>query len=165
MSNRRGAFPSDIPVIILTARGEEAHRIRGLELGADDYVVKPFDTDEVLARVRSVLRRSHGEVASSTLRCGPLWIDTSSRSAGSGSRKFELTPKEFDLLLFFMRKPGRSFTRDQLLQNVWDLGGGTGDSRTIDIHIRRLRKLLAPYGCDRHVQTVRGVGYRFRDEE
>lgn len=148
----------NLPIIMLTARGEEADRIAGLEGGADDYIVKPFSPKELLARVQAVLRRCAPEFAKGTLRVGPVTLDTVSHEVQVGGQRIMLTPTEFRLLRFFMGNPGRVYSRSQLLDNVW------GDhvyieDRTVDIHIRRLRVALGPL-ADSLVETVRGTGYK-----
>src|SRR5690606_27360670 len=128
--------------VVATARDANDQRIRGLDAGADDYVVKPFDTAVLLARVRSVLRRARGEVVKRRAEVKDLWVDTESRRAGRGDREFEFTPLEFDLLAFLVRNPGRAWSRDKILAEVWGLQGGTGGTRTVDIHVRRLRSKI-----------------------
>jgi len=147
-----------LPIILLTARGEEGDRVAGLEGGADDYIVKPFSPKEVLARVQAVLRRCAPEFAKGTLSAGPIALDTVSHEARVDGRRVTLTPTEFRLLRFLMGNPGRVYTRQQLLDNVW------GDhvyieDRTVDIHIRRLRVALGPT-AEQMVETVRGAGYK-----
>lgn len=158
------ALGDDRPVVILSARDAPGQRVQGLDAGADDYVVKPFDMGEVLARVRSSLRRSQGGFQRSVFRSGELWLDATARSAGRGDLRFELPQMEFELLRFLLRHPGRTWTRDQLLEGVWRISGGVGDSRTIDQHIRRLRKKIEPVPASpRYITTVWGVGYRMED--
>lgn len=147
-----------LPVIILTARGEEADRVAGLEGGADDYIVKPFSPKELMARVQSVLRRCAPEFATGTLTAGPLALDTVAYEARVAGQRINLTPTEFRLLRFLMANPGRVYSRQQLLDGVW------GDhvyieDRTVDIHIRRLRVALGP-AAEHLVETVRGAGYK-----
>ncbi|MCK5942806.1 MAG: response regulator transcription factor [Planctomycetes bacterium] len=154
------------PIIALTARDASKDRIRGLDAGADDYVVKPFEVGEVLARIRSVLRRSRREVTQQVYRCGDLWADAESREAGRGERRIEFAPREFDLLLFLLKNPGKAWTRDQLLEHVWGVRGGVGDSRTIDLHVRKLRRKIEDNpAAARIIATVWGIGYRLNDEE
>jgi DNA-binding response OmpR family regulator len=152
-----------IPVILLTARGEEADRVTGLRAGADDYVVKPFSPAELVARVDAVLRRAAGEPGrAELLDFGELIIDPAARSVTAGGAEVELTQREFDLLLFFARNPGQVFTRDQLMDRVWDLSFYT-DTTTVTVHIRRLRAKIEPDPAEPQlIQTVWGVGYRFR---
>ena len=155
---------AETPVIMLTARGEEMDRVVGLEIGADDYVTKPFSPREVVARVRSVLRRS-GRVekgpAAETLRYGDLEIDPAGREVRKGRRHIELTPKEFDLLHFLASNPGRVFSRLELLAELWDFAFD-GDPSTVTVHVRRLReKVERDPSRPSHLITVWGVGYRF----
>jgi len=155
---------SELPVIMLTARGEEADRIVGLELGADDYVTKPFSPREVVARVRAVLRRAgvrvtapHGDV----LAFGDLEIDGPRREVRNRGEPVRLTRKEFDLLYVLASQPGTTFTRSQLLEEVWDFAWD-GDTATVTVHVRRLRqKIEADPSNPTHLVTVWGVGYRF----
>ncbi|MCP3994716.1 MAG: response regulator transcription factor [bacterium] len=153
----------DIPVILLTARTEEPDRVLGLELGADDYVVKPFSPRELVARVRSVLRRSAPAVAASgTLDIGPLRIDEQARVVTLDDAEIEMTPKEFDLLTFLARSPRQVFSRSQLLEQVWDSSADWQDPSTVTVHVRRLRrKLETDQENPRWITTVWGVGYRF----
>jgi DNA-binding response OmpR family regulator len=158
----REAVP--VPVIMLTARGEEADRITGLELGADDYVAKPFSPRELTARVRAVLRRATGPLAAqpepTVLRAGDLELDVVVHEARLGGELVDLTVKEFDLLAHLMRHPRRAFRREELLEQVW--GFAYGDTSTVTVHVRRLReKIEADPSAPRHVCTVWGVGYRF----
>lgn len=154
------------PIIVLTARDAGRDRVRGLDAGADDYVVKPFEVEEVLARIRSVLRRSRHQVTQQIYRCRDLWADAESREAGRGDRKIEFAPREFDLLLFLLKNPGKAWTRDQLLEHVWGVRGGVGDSRTIDLHVRKLRRKIEDNpAAAQFIATVWGVGYRLNDEE
>jgi two-component system response regulator ResD len=149
-------------VIMLTARGEETDRVVGLELGADDYVAKPFSPREIVARVRAVLRRADGRRAEpETIEVGELTIDTRAREVRTGGEPIELTPKEFDLLSFFAANPRTVFTRTQLLEELWDLAYA-GDPSTVTVHIRRLReKVEQDPSNPRHLVTVWGAGYRF----
>ena len=153
---------SNLPVILLTARGEEADRIVGLELGADDYVTKPFSPRELAARVRSVLRRSNGAVQPrETVSFGEVELDGSSREVRRGSDLVQLTAKEFELLWFLASHPRHVFSRDQLMARVWGYEAAV-DTGTVTVHIRRLReKIEADPSQPRHLQTVWGVGYRF----
>jgi DNA-binding response OmpR family regulator len=131
-----------------------------LDEGADDYVVKPFHMGELMARVRTILRRAGRTVGTGTVQHDALWLDPESRRAGRDQREISLKPREFDLLLFFMRHPGRTWTRDQLLDRVWG-PSFTGDSRTVDLHVRRLRAKIEEDASDpRFIETVWGVGYR-----
>jgi two-component system phosphate regulon response regulator PhoB len=151
-----------IPIIMLTAKGEENDKIRGLDVGADDYMTKPFSTRELLARVRAVIRRAGGGKANDgdIVSLGGITLDAQTQRASISGKTLELSPTEFKLLQYFVSNPERVFSRTQLLDNVW------GDQvyieeRTVDVHIRRLRKLLSPQGMDKYIQTVRTVGYRF----
>ncbi len=158
---RREQGLQDIPVIILTARGEEIDRVQGFEIGADDYVTKPFSPKELVLRVRSVLRRQTGRRAD-TLRVGRIRIERGRRECFVGEHRLTLTPKEYDLLLELAAAGGNVVTRAELLQGIW---GYSGDSvsRTLDTHIRRLReKLGAESG---RIRTVRGIGFRLDIEE
>ncbi len=152
-----------VPVIMLTARGEEHDRVFGLKLGADDYVVKPFSPREVTARVDSVLRRANGSAKSrpGTVRAGELEIDLSARTARVSGDSVSLTAREFDLLAFLVQHPGQVFSREELLERVW--GYRFGETATVTVHMRRLRtKLEADPSAPVHFQTVWGVGYRFQ---
>jgi DNA-binding response OmpR family regulator len=152
---------SALPVILLTARGEEADRIVGLELGADDYVTKPFSPRELAARVRSVLRRSNGSsLPRETIEFGDVVLDGSSREARRADLVVQLTAKEFELLWFLASHPRHVFSRDQLMARVWGYES-TVDTGTVTVHVRRLReKIEADPGDPRHLRTVWGVGYR-----
>jgi len=153
---------SSLPVILLTARGEEADRIVGLELGADDYVTKPFSPRELIARVRAVLRRTAGADAHTTERLafGEIVLDGASRLATRGGEPVTLTAREFDLLWFLASHPGRVFSRDQLMDRVWGYSTAV-DTGTVTVHVRRLReKIEADPAHPRHLQTVWSVGYR-----
>jgi len=153
---------SDLPVIMLTARGEEADRIVGLELGADDYVTKPFSPRELAARVRTVLRRSDARASSpERLAYGELVLDARSRELTRAGRPVALTAREFDLLWFLASNPRRVFSRSHLMDRVWGHSPAL-DTGTVTVHIRRLReKLEADPAAPAHLQTVWGVGYRF----
>jgi two-component system, OmpR family, alkaline phosphatase synthesis response regulator PhoP len=157
---------SDLPVIMLTARGEEADRIVGLELGADDYVVKPFSPKELVARVRAVLRRSSTAemLREQPIRVADVEIDPQRMRVAAGGRPVELTPTEFQLLATLAREPGRVFTRGQLLDAIHGVAIESYE-RAIDAHVKNIRKKLEPEpGKPRYVLTVHGVGYRFADE-
>jgi len=150
-----------IPIIMLSAKGEEADKVRALDTGADDYVTKPFSTSELLARIRAVIRRSGAdEERRDSIDQGGIFIDTRTHRVSINQQGVDLSPTEFRLLHFFMVNSERVHTRSQLLDAVWG-DNAYVEERTVDVHIRRLRKLLAPYQCDRYIQTVRGVGYRF----
>jgi DNA-binding response OmpR family regulator len=153
---RQARRNSSIPIILLTARGEEASRVAGLEVGADDYVVKPFLAHEVVARVRAQLRRARGfDADAATLRVGVVELDRRARRCTIGGAAVELTRREFDLLETLLASPGRAFTRDQLLDEVW--GSRFVSEKTIDVHIVGLRRKLAG---GLRISTLRGVGYR-----
>jgi two-component system alkaline phosphatase synthesis response regulator PhoP len=160
-SVRQDVALGDVPIIMLTARDEEADRLIGLELGADDYVAKPFSPREVVARVRAVLRRAKGDVQQSgVIRVGDLVIDLAGRSVTVGEELVSLTPTEFDLLAIMARSPGRSFTRAQLMDLVYDVAY-SGYDRAIDSHIKNLRHKIEPDSREPHyVLTVYGVGYK-----
>jgi two-component system phosphate regulon response regulator PhoB len=150
----------DLPVIMLTARGEESERVRGLSIGADDYVVKPFSVPELMARVRSLLRRARPERIAGRLQLGDLTLDRTARRVRRGERDIHLGPTEFRLLEHLMEKPGRVFTRAQLLDSVWG-DAAEIDERTVDVHVGRLRKAIVR-GRERDpLRTVRGAGYAF----
>ncbi|MGZ4595722.1 MAG: response regulator [Actinomycetes bacterium] len=154
---------SDLPIIVLSGRNGETDRIVGLDLGADDYLVKPFSPGELAARVRCVLRRSSPELAEGTIRIGNLSIETASRRVRRDDEEIELTPKEFDLLAFLATHPRRVFTRSQLLDRVWHSSSEWLGEATVTEHVHRLRlKLDLPRG-PRLLRTVRGVGYQLRD--
>jgi two-component system phosphate regulon response regulator PhoB len=161
---RRESLTREIPIIMLTARGEENDRVGGLEAGVDDYVVKPFSARELLARIRAVLRRSREDDEDGGVTVGPLRIDGAAHrvfaQADSGEQPVQIGPTEYRLLHFFMTHAERVYSRTQLLDHVWG-GSVYVEERTIDVHIRRLRKTLEPHGIDGMVQTVRGAGYRF----
>ena len=152
-----------IPVIMLTARDEEIDKALGLELGADDYAVKPFSTRELLARIKAVLRRSApAQPQQNKLSAGSLSMDFSAYEAFAAGHRLALTPKEYELLKLFVTNPGRAFSRDELLEKVWGYEY-YGDTRTVDVHIRHLRAKLteADAALENAIGTVRGVGYRF----
>ncbi|MEN3185139.1 MAG: response regulator transcription factor [Atribacterota bacterium] len=156
---------SDVPIIMLTARGEEFDRILGLELGADDYVPKPFSPREVVARVKAVLRRTqmHEEGKTKHLDYGYLCIDYEARMVKVKGRELTLTPKEFELLWFLARNPSRAYNREKLLELIWDYDFA-GDTRTVDTHIKRLREKLEEAGAPPCIKTVWGYGYKFEIE-
>jgi len=157
---RREELTREIPVIMLTARGEEMDRVSGLEAGVDDYVVKPFSTRELIARVKAVLRRSHGDDQDGIIEIGGLRLDGPAHRVHAGEEPVRIGPTEYRLLYFFMTHPERVYSRSQLLDHVWG-GNVYVEERTVDVHIRRLRKALEPWQLDGLVQTVRGAGYRF----
>jgi two-component system phosphate regulon response regulator PhoB len=147
-------------VIMLTARGEESERVRGLAIGADDYVVKPFSVPELMARVHALLRRARPDRASGVLSAGDLDLDRQNWRVRRGGREVQMGPTEFRLLDHLMGKPGRVFSRAQLLDSVWGLSAEI-DERTVDVHIGRLRKALSKEAEADPIRTVRGAGYAF----
>jgi two-component system phosphate regulon response regulator PhoB len=162
---RANEFLASIPVIMLTAKGESEDMVKGLSVGADDYINKPFSPPELIARIKAVLRRCRpiDSDDAQKLQMGELVMDTKSHRVSVNGERIELGPTEFRLLHFFMKNPERAYNRSQLLDFVW---GDTVyiEERTVDVHIRRLRKALEPSNHDSLVQTVRGVGYRFSAE-
>lgn len=149
----------DIPIIMLTARGDENDRIKGLDCGADDYVIKPFSPRELMARIKAVLRRTVPD-QNEVIEVGGIKLDNATHRLSILGNKLQLGPTEYKLLQFFMTNPERVYNRSQLLDRVW--GGNVYiEERTVDVHIRRLRKVLSEYKSEHLVQTVRGVGYRF----
>ena len=159
---KKDEFSQEIPIIMLTARGEENDRIRGLDSGADDYVTKPFSPRELMARIKAVLRRVSPE-KEGILEIGGIRIDSETHRISVSGSKLELGPTEYNLLHFFMTHPERVYNRSQLLDHVW--GGDVYiEERTVDVHIRRLRKALTEHQSEHLIQTVRGAGYRFSIE-
>lgn len=151
---------SDIPVIMLTAKGDITDRIQGLDCGADDYIVKPFEPKELLARIKAVLRRTSSlQEEPRSVTVGELSVSIVNYTVTLGGNKLEMPPKEIELLHFFTTHPNRVYTRDQILDNVWGVGY-FGDSRTVDVHIKRLRDRLGE-SPDWEIETIWGVGYRF----
>jgi two-component system phosphate regulon response regulator PhoB len=160
---RGQARTRDLPIIMLTARAEEPDKIAGLDAGADDYLVKPFSTNELLARIRAVLRRKAPEALDTVVEVGGLRLDPATRRVTRGDREVRIGPTEFRLLHFFMTHPERVHSRAQLLDRVW------GDhvfieERTVDVHVKRLREALDPVQCARMIETVRGAGYRLTQQ-
>lgn len=149
-----------LPIIMLTARGEEGERVRGLATGADDYVVKPFSVPELVARVRSLLRRAKPEHVSTQLKAGDIELDRETKRVRRSGRELDLGPTEFKLLEFLMQTPGRVFTREQLLDGVWGHDVYI-DERTVDVHVGRLRKIINRGRKTDPIRTVRGSGYSF----
>ena len=147
-----------LPIIMLTARGEESERVRGLSVGADDYVVKPFSTPELIARVRAMLRRAKPEKISTLLTAGDIDLDRETHRVRRGGREIKLGPTEFRLMEFFMQSPGRVFSREQLLDGVWGRDIYV-DERTVDVHVGRLRKAINRGRQRDPIRTVRGAGY------
>jgi two-component system response regulator MprA len=156
----RAAGP--VPIIMLTAKESVPDRVAGLNAGADDYVVKPFAFDELLARIRAQFRRTRPQ-ATETLRFADLVMDAGTREIKRGDRKLELTAKEFDLLEFFMRNPRQVLTRDMIFDRIWNYDFG-GESNIIEVYVRYLRQKLEAAGEPRLIQTMRGVGYALREE-
>ena len=153
----------DIPIIMLTARAEEGDKVSGLDAGADDYLTKPFSTNELLARIRAVLRRKAPDALDSVVEVGRLTLDPGTRRVSSEGVEIKLGPTEFRLLHFFMTHPERVHSRSQLLDRVW------GDhvfieERTVDVHVKRLRESLEKVNCHRMIETVRGAGYRLTQQ-
>ena len=148
----------DIPVIMATAKGAEYDKIQGLDLGADDYLAKPFGVMELVSRVKAVLRRCRPQPVA-VLRCGGLVVDEQEHTVTADGVRVVLTYKEYQLLRLFLSHPGTAFTRDQLMEQVWGMDF-YGESRTVDMHIRTLRQKLGVYG--EYIETVRSVGYRWR---
>lgn len=157
---RREELTRDVPIIMLTARGEENDRVGGLDAGVDDYVIKPFSPRELLARIRAVMRRSRDDDEDGSVGIGGLRIDGAAHRVYAGEQPIQIGPTEYRLLHFFMTHPERVYSRSQLLDHVWG-GNVYVEERTIDVHIRRLRKTLEPVRLDGLIQTVRGAGYRF----
>lgn len=156
---------SSVPIIMLTARGDEFDRVLGFELGADDYLVKPFSTKELVARVKALLRRSTGQLqaSSSELKFGYLSIDNEKHRVCIGEEQVTLTPREFDLLYFLAKNRGRVFSREQLMETVWGYDF-YGDARTVDTHVKKLREKLTHPEIKGMLVTVWGVGYKFDPE-
>jgi two-component system, OmpR family, phosphate regulon response regulator PhoB len=150
----------DIPVIMLTAKAEEENKIKGLEIGADDYVVKPFSPRELIARIKTVLRRGPLITTDGIIQVNDLLLNVNTHQLSIHNLPIELAPVEYKLLHFFMTHADRVYSRDQLLDHVWG-GENYIDERTVDVQIRRLRKQLKPHGYDAYIKTVHGVGYQF----
>ncbi|MCH1918381.1 phosphate regulon transcriptional regulator PhoB [Shewanella sp. A3A] len=157
---KQDEFTRQIPIIMLTARGEEEDKVKGLEVGADDYITKPFSPKELVARIKAVLRRAAPTRLEDTIEVQGLTLDPVSHRVTVGENVLDMGPTEFRLLHFFMTHPERVYSREQLLDNVWGTNVYVED-RTVDVHIRRLRKAVEPSGHDNLIQTVRGAGYRF----
>ena len=153
----------DIPIIMVTARAEEEDRVRGLNLGCDDYVTKPFSFPELIARIKAVLRRTVPGGEAERLAVAGLEVDGASQRVTAKGSPVHLGPTEYRLLHFFVSHPDRVYTREQVLDRVWGRNVYV-EERTVDVHIRRLRKALEPFGCDQLIQTVRGTGYRFSEK-
>ncbi len=159
---RKEANTRDVPIIMLTAKGEESDRIAGFDSGADDYVVKPFSARELLARIKAVLRRSRETEDDGSIEIGALRLDGRQQKLLVHGQTVHVGPTEYRLLHFFMSHAGRVYTRNQLLDFVWG-GGSEIEDRTVDVHVRRLRKALEPFRLESMIETVRGSGYRFAD--
>ncbi len=157
---RREELTRDVPIIMLTARGEENDRVSGLDAGVDDYVVKPFSSRELLARIKAVMRRTRGDEEDGSVSVGGLRIDGAAHRVFAGDAAVTIGPTEYRLLHFFMTHAERVYSRTQLLDHVWG-GNVYVEERTVDVHIRRLRKTLEPHKLEGLIQTVRGAGYRF----
>lgn len=157
---KRDETTNEVPIIMLTAKSEEDNKIQGLDVGADDYITKPFSTRELISRIKAVLRRSSSAAAEKAIEVEGLCLDPVSHRISANDEPVDMGPTEYRLLEFFMSHQERAYSRTQLLDQVWGANVYVED-RTIDVHIRRLRKALAPYGFDRFIQTVRGTGYRF----
>lgn len=157
---KRDDMTRDVPIILLTARGDDEDKVKGLDVGTDDYITKPFSPRELIARIKAVLRRAAPHKTDKIIEVNSLKLDPATHRVSVNDSSIELGPTEFRLLHFFMSHQERVYSRTQLLDNVW----GTNvyvEERTVDVHIRRLRKALETYGYDQLVQTVRGAGYRF----
>jgi two-component system phosphate regulon response regulator PhoB len=157
------ALTKDLPIIMVTARTEEEDRVRGLNIGCDDYVTKPFSFPELVARIKAVLRRTLPGGETGKLVIAGLEVDGASQRVTARGEPVHLGPTEYRLLHFFVSHPDRVYTREQVLDRVWGRNVYV-EERTVDVHIRRLRKALAPFGCDNLIQTVRGTGYRFSEK-
>ncbi len=150
----------ELPIILLTARGEEEDKIRGLEIGADDYMTKPFSPKELVARIKAVLRRSGKKLEDELLNVSDITLDIGKHRLTIAGKSLDVSPTEFKLMHFFMTHQDNVYSRTQLLDQVWGRSAYI-EERTVDVHIRRLRKILKAYGKDELIQTVRGFGYRF----
>ena len=157
---KREESTKEIPIIMLTARAEEDDKVKGFDVGVDDYVTKPFSPRELTARIKAVLRRSSPAHGQASLDADGLSLDLDGHRVSANGQRVEMGPTEFRLLQFFMSHPDRVYSRAQLLDQVWGSNVYV-EERTVDVHIRRLRKALASHGHDRYIQTVRGAGYRF----
>ncbi len=157
---KREDVTSEIPIIMLTAKGEEDNKIQGLEVGADDYITKPFSPRELVARLKAVLRRTDNTTDNSPIVVDSLCLDPTSHRVTIDDQPVQMGPTEYRLLEFFLTHQERVYSRSQLLDHVWG-GNVYVEERTVDVHIRRLRKALTHEGHDRYIQTVRGAGYRF----
>lgn len=160
---KRDELTSEIPIIMLTAKGEEDNKVQGLEAGADDYITKPFSPRELVARLKAVLRRTDTLTNAEPIQVGGLCLDPTSHRVTINSIPVQMGPTEYRLLEFFITHQERVYSRNQLLDHVWG-GNVYVEERTVDVHIRRLRKALTLEGHDRFIQTVRGAGYRFSNK-
>lgn len=160
---KRDEVTSEIPIIMLTAKGEEDNKVQGLEVGADDYITKPFSPRELVARLKAVLRRTDSLHSGDPIKVGGLSLDPSSHRVTIHNAPVQMGPTEYRLLEFFLTHQERVYTRNQLLDHVWG-GNVYVEERTVDVHIRRLRKALSFDEHDRYIQTVRGAGYRFSSQ-
>lgn len=154
------SLTAEVPIIMLTAKGEEDNKVQGLEVGADDYITKPFSPRELVARLKAVLRRTDTLAAGDPIIAGDLQLDPSSHRVTIGDTPISMGPTEYHLLEFFLTHQERVYSRNQLLDHVWG-GNVYVEERTVDVHIRRLRKAISIEGHENYIQTVRGVGYRF----
>jgi len=161
---RKDSYTEDIPIIMLTAKVTEDDKVAGLEAGTDDYVIKPFSPRELLARIKAVMRRTSPTNASGHVHTGDLTLDTVSRRILYKGEEIRMGPTEYRLLEFFMSHEGRAYSRSQILDHVWGTNAYL-EERTVDVHIRRLRKALGPSRTSHYLQTVRGHGYRFLAEQ
>jgi len=157
---KRDQATRHVPIIMLTARGEESERVKGLEVGADDYVTKPFSPRELMARIKAVLRRAAPQLEEEIIETQGLRLDAAGHRVSARGEPLALGPTEYRLLHFFMTHPERVYSRAQLLDRVWGANVYV-EERTVDVHVRRLRKALTGHGYERFIQTVRGTGYRF----
>lgn len=146
------------PVLLLTALGDVEDRVTGLDAGADDYLVKPFEFDELMARIRAMIRRG-GELTDRTMTCGDLSLNRDTMEVRRGEREIELTPKEFEILACLMERPGRVLSREKIMNRVWDYDYD-GGSNVVDVYVHHLRKKVDAEGEDSHIVTVKGVGYK-----
>jgi len=160
---RADASTRDLPIIMLTARSTENDRVNGLETGCDDYILKPFSPRELIARIKSLLRRTTNVAGEKLLHAGKLQLDIQARRILTDDKEIQLAPTEYRLLEFFIRHPNRAYSRSQLLDQVWG-GNVYVEERTVDVHIRRVRKILQELHLDSYIQTVRGFGYRFSSD-
>ena len=157
---RSSSETKDIPIIMLTAKGEESDKVKALDSGADDYITKPFSTKELVARVRAVLRRYPDDNNGGAIEAGGLLLNLDTYRVTANEQEIEISPTEFKLLHFFITHPERVYSRSQLLDHVWGENVYV-EERTVDVHVRRLRKILEPFEFDKFIQTIRSVGYRF----